>query len=91
MAQCHLVKEDCLKISCTVYAGKSKVPSMKKARFRLNLHAMVHKAPNVPTEHFKTGLKHQRLRTAFSWKHIWNLPAIYTLVIYRDIFAQTLN
>ncbi len=24
---------------------------------------------------FKTGLKHQRLRTAFSWKHIWNLPA----------------
>ena len=35
----------------------------------------MHKALNVPTEHFKTGLKHQRLRTAFSWKHIWNLPA----------------
>ena len=67
-------------------AGKSKVPSMKKARFRLDLHAMVHKAPNVPTEHFNTGLKHQRLRTAFSWKHIWNLPAIYTLVIYKNIF-----
>ncbi len=38
--QCHLVKEDCLKISCTVYAGKSKVPSMKTARSRLDLHAM---------------------------------------------------
>jgi len=35
----------------------------------------MHKALNVPTEHFKTGLKHQRLCTAFSWKHIWNLPA----------------
>jgi len=74
--QCHLVKGICLKITYAGLAGKSKVSSMKKARFRLNLHAMVHKAPNVPTEHFKTGLKHQRLRTAFSWKHIWNLPAI---------------
>ena len=35
--QCHLVKEDCLKISYTVYAGKSKVPSMKTARSRLDV------------------------------------------------------
>jgi len=28
------------KITYAGYAGKSKVPSMKKARFRLNLHAM---------------------------------------------------
>ncbi len=83
--QCYLVQKRCLKITYIGYAGKSKVSSMKTARLRLNLHAMVHKAPNVPTEHFNTGLKHQRLRTAFSWKHIWNLPAIYTLVIYRNI------
>ena len=38
---------------------------------------------------FNTGLKHQRFRTAFSVlsrEHIWNLPAIYTLVIYKNIF-----
>ena len=86
--QCNLVKKRCLKITYAGCAGKSKVPSMKTARsrwFGKGLHAMVHKAPNVPTEHFSTGLKHQRLRTAFSWKHIWNLPAIYTLVIYKNI------
>ena len=43
------------------YAGNSKVSFMKKARSRLDLHAMVHKALNVPAEHFKTGLKRQRL------------------------------
>ena len=38
----------------------------------------MHKALNVPTEHFNTGLKHQRRCTAcsgLSWEHIWNLPA----------------
>ena len=89
--QCYLVQERCLKITYIGYAGKSKVSSMKTARSRLDLHAMVHKALNVPTEHFKTGLKHQRLRTAFSWKHIWNLPAIYTLVIYKIFSTWTLN
>ena len=73
------------------YAGNSKVSSMKKARSRLDLHAMVHKDLNVPEEHFKTGLKRQRLRTAFSWKHIWKLPAIYTLVIYKIFPALAFN
>ena len=91
MPQYHLVKEKCLKITYTGYAGNSKVPSMNKARLRLNSHAMVHKALNVPTEHFSTGLKHQRLRTAFSWKHIWNLPAIYTLIIYKQFPSEFLT
>ena len=40
---------------------------------------------------FNTGLKHQRFRTACSCKHIWNLPAIYTLVIYKNIFHHLLT
>jgi len=69
-------------------AGKSKVPSMKKARLRLDIARNGCIKPQCSLEHFvpaehNTGLKHQRLRTAFSWKHIWNLPASYTLVIYK--------
>ena len=85
MVQCHLVKGDCLEITCDGMRWQIQSAFHEQARFRLDSHAMVHKALNVPTEHFKTGLKHQRLRTAFSWKHIWNLPAIHTLVIYKNI------
>ena len=35
--QCNLVQKRYLKIKYTGYAGKSKVPSMKKARFRLDI------------------------------------------------------
>jgi len=45
--QCHLVQKRCLKITYIGSAGKSKVPSMNKARsrwFGKGLHAMVHKA-----------------------------------------------
>jgi len=57
--QCHLVQKRCLKITYIGSAGKSKVPSMNKARsrwFGKGLHAMVHKAPNVPMEHLIRGL-----------------------------------
>ena len=80
MLQCHLVQKRCLEIICFVCAGKSKVPSMNKARFRLDVTRNGCIKPQCSLEHFvpaehNTGLKHQRLRTAFSWKHIWNLPA----------------
>ena len=42
--QCYLVKRICwnlIKMGC---AGKSKVSYMNKARFRLDSHAVVHKA-----------------------------------------------
>ncbi len=40
IVQCHLVKGICGNLTIMGYAGKSKVPSMNKARFRLGSHAM---------------------------------------------------
>ena len=77
-------------------AGKSKVPPLTNQ----NKHASawtrtqwMHKAPMFLGT-FNTELKHQRLRTAFSGlsrEHIWNLPAIYTLVIYKQFSPELLT
>ncbi len=75
VAQCHLVKGICWNLTMMGCTGKSKVSSMNKHASAWTRTQWMHKALNVPTEHFKTGLKHQRLRTACSCKHIWNLPA----------------
>ena len=73
-------------------AGKSKVPSMNKHASAWTRTQWCIKPLMFLRNILNTGLKHQRLRTAFSWKHIWNLPAIYTLVIYKNIFQKiTIN
>ena len=73
---------------------RSPLTNLNKARFRLNVTRNGCIKPLCSYGTFNTGLKHQRLRTAcsgLSMEHIWNLPAIYTLVIYKNIFRHFLT
>ena len=82
--QCHLVEGICWNLIMVGWQIQSVLH--EQSTLPLGRHTQWCIKPLCSYGTFNTGLKHQRFRTACSCKHIWNLPAIYTLVIYKNIF-----